>query len=218
MALHGGETVAVDMNEDPDPIALLLEGAIRVVSVERVGRRIAGAPPPGILLSGSFNPFHVGHEQLAGAASELLGLPASFELPVVNADKPPLSYAEVERRLDQFAGRYRVVLSREPLFRGKAALFPGSVFAIGYDTAVRLIDPRYYDGPAGLGNALAAIRAQGCRFVVAGRVRDGVFRTLADIAIPEGFRDLFVELPERLFRSDLSSTAIRAWREADLEA
>jgi hypothetical protein len=37
----------------------------------------------------------------------------------------------------------------------------------------------------------------------------GVFRTLSDIAIPERFRDLFSELPESVFRLDLSSTAIR---------
>ena len=60
--------------------------------------------------------------------------------------------------------------------------------------------------------ALKSIRTNGCRFLVAGRVEKGVFRTLADIAIPDDFRDLFVELPERAFRVDLSSTEIRKWR------
>jgi hypothetical protein len=104
------------------------------------------------------------------------------------------------------------VLTREPLFVGKAALFPGCVFAIGSDTAERLVDPRYYGGVAGRDAALESIRANGCRFLVAGRVEDGAFRTLADIAIPNSFRDLFVELPERAFRLDLSSTEIRRWR------
>jgi hypothetical protein len=79
---------------------------------------------------------------------------------------------------------------------------------------VRLVDSRYYGGPQGRDAALASIRAQGCRFLVAGRAEGGVFRTLADIALPESLRDLFVELPESAFRSDLSSTAIRAWRSA----
>ncbi len=38
------------------------------------------------------------------------------------------------------------------LFTDKAALFPGSAFVIGYDTAVRLVAPRYYarqDGQPG---------------------------------------------------------------------
>jgi hypothetical protein len=163
----------------------------------------------GGLLSGSFNPLHAGHERLAQAAAVVLGMPVLFELPVVNADKPPLSYAEVERRLEQFRGRHPVVLTRAPLFRDKAALFPGCVFVVGYDTAARLVEPRYYGGEARRDAALAEIRAAGCRFLVAGRAVGGVFRTLSDIAIPERFRDLFIELPESVFRLDLSSTEIR---------
>jgi hypothetical protein len=212
LPLLDGEQVQSEALTDPDPVALLLAGTAGSVVIEPDGSCAADAPVSGVLLSGSFNPLHVGHEQLAHAAGELLGLPASFELPVVNADKPPLGYAEIERRLDQFAGRYRIVLSREPLFVGKAALFPGCVFAIGYDTAARLVDPHYYGGPAGRDAALATIRSQGCRFVVAGRVDDGVFRTLAEIALPAGFEDLFIELPESAFRNDLSSSAIRSWR------
>jgi len=44
---------------------------------------------------------------------------------------------------------------------------------------------------------------------VAGRLDEGVFRTLRDLAIPESARDLFTELPEADFRVDLSSTMIR---------
>lgn len=35
-------------------------------------------------------------------------------------------------------------LPQAPLYAQKARLFPGSVFVIGYDTAIRLLDPKYY--------------------------------------------------------------------------
>src|SRR5204863_5252995 len=114
-----------------------------------------------------------------------------------NADKAPLGYAEIERRLAQFRWRYPVVLSRAALFVEKAKLFPGCIFVLGYDTAARLVDPRYYGGESARDAALEAIRAQGCRFLVAGRVQDGAFRTLGHIAIPADARDMFIELPEQ---------------------
>lgn len=193
----------------PDPLAQLLDGAVQSVTVHADGQRVADAPVHGGLLSGSFNPLHAGHERLAEAAAAMLAQPVAFELPVLNADKPPLSYTEVERRLAQFRWRYDVVLSRARLFVEKAALYPGCVFVIGYDTASRIVNPRYYGGEPGRDAALATIRAHGCRFLVAGRLADGVFTTLADVAVPHGFRDLFLELPESAFRVDLSSTAIR---------
>jgi hypothetical protein len=205
----GGEQVVTMREARADLLAQLLAGALRSVLVAPDGTLLAGQQIVGGLLSGSFNPLHAGHERLAQAAAVVLGMPVLFELPVVNADKPPLSYAEVERRLEQFRGRHPVVLTRAPLFRDKAALFPGCVFVVGYDTAARLVEPRYYGGEARRDAALAEIRAAGCRFLVAGRAVGGVFRTLSDIAIPERFRDLFIELPESVFRLDLSSTEIR---------
>jgi nicotinamide mononucleotide (NMN) deamidase PncC len=193
-----------------DLLARLLDGTVRMVRVEPDGDMAADMPVEGGLLSGSFNPLHAGHERLAQVASVLLEQPVAFELPVVNADKPPLGYAELERRLDQFQGRYPVVLSRAPLFVEKAALYPGCTFVLGYDTAIRLVAPKYYGGIAERDRALATIREHGCRFLVAGRVKEGIFRTLADIDLPPQFADLFREVPERLFRNDLSSTDIRA--------
>jgi len=197
--------VAVD-----DPIARLLDGTARMVLVAPDGTPLANQPVVGALLSASFNPLHVGHERLAQAAAAMLGMPVTFELPILNADKAPLGYAEIERRLAQFRWRYSLVLSRAALFVEKAALFPGCVFVLGYDTAVRLIDPRYYGGAPGRDAALAAIRAHGCRFLVAGRVQDDAFHTLDEITISADARDLFMALPEQAFRVDLSSSAIRA--------
>jgi hypothetical protein len=209
LALEPSETVEVEEEAFPDPLMLLLNGDIATVFVGKDGRIRREGALPAALLSGSFNPLHAGHEYLAQAAAVLLGTPVTFELPVLNADKPPLHYTELERRLDQFRGRYPVVLTRAPLFVQKADLFPGCTFVIGYDTALRIIDPRYYDGETGRDAAFARIAAQRCTFLVAGRVRDGIFRTLADIDMPPALRPLFRELPERLFRVDLSSTAIR---------
>ena len=207
--IGGDERIETAREALADPIALLLEGAARSVMVSPDGAMAVDQPASGVILSGSFNPLHAGHERLAEAASTVTGRPLLFELPIVNADKPPLSYAEIERRLAQFRWRYPIVLTRAPLFSDKAALFPGSVFVVGYDTAARLLDPRYYGGEAGRDAALQAIGAVGSRFLVAGRLVDGVFHSLADLAIPAGLRDLFVELPERAFRVDLSSTEIR---------
>lgn len=173
-----------------------------------------GDPPPAVLLPGSFNPLHHGHTSLAGIAADRLGSPVAFELSVANVDKPELSPDEATRRLGQFRGRHRVYVSRAATFRMKAALFPGCVFVVGADTAVRLISPRYYGGdPAEVDRALAEIAGHGCRFFVGGRVdAAGRFVDVGGVAIPAGYRDLFQGLGEREFRVDVSSTELRRAR------
>jgi hypothetical protein len=204
-----GEEVFRARVEFPDPVHLLLEGTARTVTVHTDGRLTPDEPFTGALLSGSFNPLHCGHETLLRVAGKVLGMSTAYELPVVNADKPPLTPAEIERRAVQFR-RYPAVLTRVPLFAQKAELFPGCTFVLGYDTAVRLVNPRYYEGEAGRDAALRAIADCGCRFLVAARPmpREGI-RTLADVAVPWDFADLFAELPRSEFLLDLSSTELR---------
>lgn len=200
-----------------DPLARLLRGDVRSVTIYPDGRQVANDAVQGALLSGSFNPLHAGHIRLAEVAASTLGQPALFELPIHNADKGTLIAEEIERRIQQFAGRYPVVLSRAALFTDKAVLFPGCTFVVGYDTALRLVNPRYYGNPddpttaeRAMHAALGHIQAAHCRFLVAGRVHQGQFQTLADIAIPPAFADLFQAVSEELFRVDLSSSEIRA--------
>ncbi len=162
------------------------------------------------LFSGSFNPLHVGHRQLAVVAEQRLGQPVFFELPLVNADKSPINPAEAERRLGQFTGLAPVLLTTAPLFGQKAKLFPHSMFVIGVDTASRLIQPRFYGhSHETMLAALEEIRVAGCRFLVAGRAQAGGFISLKDLALPAGYQDLFEEIPEGDFRMDISSTQLR---------
>ena len=169
-------------------------------------------PSPAALLAGSFNPVHAGHFALAAAASRALGCPVAFELSLANVDKPDLDAAEVTRRLAQFVGVAPVWLTARPTFTQKAALFPGTAFVLGHDTALRLIDPKYYGGSAGdRDQALADLLAAGTRFVVGGRLDlFGRFCVWDGAGCPPGLAGLFVALTEADFRADVSSTALRA--------
>ncbi|MSQ05874.1 MAG: hypothetical protein EXR54_00535 [Dehalococcoidia bacterium] len=220
LELIDSEDLKVRHQAHPSPIQRLLSGEISLVLANPDGSfavdevippfRKGGLGGISALLPGSFNPLHHGHQELARVAQEILGATVAFELSVVNVDKPPLEEAEVRRRLAQFAGQAPVVLTRAETFRKKAGLLPGCAFVIGWDTAVRLVEPRYYGGHAAMLTALAEMWALGCRFLVAGREHQGRFHTLEDIAIPQGFQPLFQAIPQSSFRADISSTALRA--------
>ena len=193
--------------------------AIDWFGIEPDGQLRDPAAPPPAILSGSFNPLHGGHTGLADTAAALLGAPVAFEVSAVNVDKPPLPTDVLLGRLSQFAGRYAVFAGNAPTFVEKSRLYPGAVFVVGFDTAARVIQPRYYgDSEAAMLDALAEMRERRNRFLVAGREgNDGRFRELHELAIPEGFVGLFAAIPARLFRNDMSSTEIRAALRAEAE-
>jgi hypothetical protein len=180
------------------------------------GQLVPAAPPPSVVLPGSFNPLHAGHLLLARVAEDIRQQPVAFEIAVLNVDKPPLTAGEVRNRLAQFAWRARVELTRAPTFVEKSRLFPGAAFVIGADTAERLVAPRYYgDSAERVAAALQEIADRGCSFLVAVRVdRTGRVRSLSDVAVPQRFAHLFTAIPESRFRLDSSSSDIRARRQA----
>ena len=210
LGLTPGDIMETNHRAHPDPLESLLSGEVGAVMVDSEGRMTVDDPVPAALLAGSFNPLHQGHEALARAASEILGTEVIFEMSVTNVDKPPLAAEEVRRRLAQFQGKAPVVLTRADKYRKKAAIFPGCAFVVGWDTAVRLVAPRYYGGDeSAMITALAEIWSSGCQFLVAGREAEGKYRTLSDVPVPQGFGPLFQSIPESAFRVDISSTVLR---------
>ncbi|KAG0619837.1 hypothetical protein M758_4G169600 [Ceratodon purpureus] len=163
-----------------------------------------------VILSGSFNPLHDGHIKLLDAACRLRegGLPC-YEISAINADKPPLGLADIKARSKQFhsAGK-PLVVTNQPYFYKKAELFPDSTFVVGVDTALRLVDPKYYGNSTDrMLEVMEGIKQLGCDFFVAGRTVGGTFQVLSDVQIPDKIQSMFQKIPE--FRVDLSSTQLR---------
>lgn len=167
-------------------------------------------PRPEVVFPGAFNPVHVGHKRIAAVAASLLGQSVDIELSATNVDKRALSAEETVRRAAQFPLDRTLWITLAPTYVMKARIFDGATFLIGADTAVRIADPKYYgQSRRSRDDAIAEISDLGCRFLVFGRVADGRFLALAELQLPETMRRICDEVPEELFREDVSSTQLR---------
>ncbi len=196
------------------------QNATRVEISDTVQALFANPNPTTTILiySGSYNPIHDGHYGLLNVAERIIRekynrkcLPL-FDIGIQNADKNQLDETTVRERMNKFydPNPTAILLSKEPLFLGKAKLFPGAWFLIGVDTAIRLIDKKYYgDSESKLIQALAQFYSLGTKFMVGGRFMNDKFVTLGQVTIPNGFEDMFIEISEEEFRIDISSTEIR---------
>jgi hypothetical protein len=133
-----GEELQQSRTEAPQAWQDLLLGKIESV---RLG---PDAGPPMLILAGAFDPMHAGHQGMARIAREIAHQPVAFEISILNVDKPPLDYMEIERRLKQFPAEQAVYLTRAATFVEKSRLFPGAAFIVGADTIRRIAAPRYY--------------------------------------------------------------------------
>jgi nicotinamide mononucleotide (NMN) deamidase PncC len=166
---------------------------------------------PQAVFPGAFNPLHEGHWQMARIAAQQLGARVDFELSIVNVDKPPVDFQEIEHRAAQFPAGETLWLTRAPTFVEKSRLFPGATFVVGADTIARIAEPRYYDNdPAARDRAIGEIARNGGRFLVFGRLVEDKFQSLRDLALPPALLSLCREVPADLFRADVSSTELRS--------
>lgn len=191
--------------------------------VFRVGNREVApgllAEKPRCILSGSLDPVHRGHVRMKAVSEETLHCPCVWELSVRNAAKPRLGYLDVRDRLTALAETVadgHLILSSLGTFAEKSDAFPNCTFAVGFDTAVRIADPRFYGGGPERDRCYAALAANGARFLVFGRVDEhGVFRNFrpALVHMDDATRNFFDHhatlVPEERFREDTSSSAVR---------
>ena len=216
LALHalGAEPPALDADDALVHVEAAAPTAWQKLFTGPDAIRAAGAKArPRIVFPGAFNPLHDGHRTIAALAAERLAQPVTYEICITNVDKPPLDCIDIVARLHEFSPTESVWLTRLPTFVEKVSAFRRATFLVGVDTIARIADPKYYGGNGSArDDAIAAIRAAGCRFLVFGRLINGRFVTLDDLPLPAALYDLSDGFSEREFRMDVSSTAIRKER------
>jgi nicotinamide mononucleotide (NMN) deamidase PncC len=218
LSLTAGEVVGTSRTAGRPEWTQLLLGQVPAV------RHGPAAPPAArrAVLPGAFNPRHEGHRRLVEIARGRLGgapsgdeqaLPTvciEHEVSMVNVDKPPLDFTEMERRVAQFGPEETLWFTAAPRFEQKADLFPRATFLVGADTIARVGDARYYGGdPAARDRAIGHLAERGCRFLVFGRLVGDTFRSLGDLDLPPTLAALCEEISADEFRADVSSTELR---------
>jgi hypothetical protein len=146
-------------------------------------------------------------------AEKKTGLGLAYEICIQNADKPPLSYHEIEQTLNQFNHGDEWVLTKAGKFTDKAALFPNSVFIIGADTLTRILDEKFYLNRKDMLNQLDLFNSHNINFLVFGRKINNTFISLESVTIPDHISKRFSGFDEEIFRDDISSTLIRKEQE-----
>tara|TARA_B100000401_G_scaffold437883_1_gene384605 strand:+ start:3275 stop:3925 length:651 start_codon:yes stop_codon:yes gene_type:complete len=173
-------------------------------------------PAKSVILSGSFNPFHVGHKQMLLAAQKETNYNALIEISITNVDKDELIISDIQKQIDMVNDhKFPLIVSNAPRFFEKSNLFPESIFLIGNDTFERLFDVKYYNDlktsiALPINQNLEIIKENGCKFLVAGRTSENnIFNNMDSSLIPKKFKFMFSSLKESQFRNDISSTKIR---------
>ena len=164
---------------------------------------------PELIFPGSFNPLHEGHIKMKDLAEKKTGMHTTFEICAKNADKPPLTFYEIKKTIDQFQNEESWMLTSAGRFSEKAEMFPNSVFIIGADTLLRVFDEKFYKNYKDMNEHIQRFNDHNINFLVFGRKVNNKFISLNEINIPEAIKDRCTGIEENAFRDDISSTEIR---------
>lgn len=218
-----------------DVIALLLSGRVSSMLYNRHGVPRTDCPPfsaeeinPAranyLLYPGSFAPLHWGHKELARAASVVVQqrdessprkpVILTYEISASIVGKGDLNIDEVKSRVEQFtSGNRRVALTNAKLFIDKARMFRHHGLIVGVDTAIRVLDTKYYEDSAErMIEAMREIESCGCYFIVGGRAKGEEWIDMSHVNIPPQIRHMFIPIKPEDFRVDISSTDLRRRR------
>jgi hypothetical protein len=168
---------------------------------------------PRIILSGSFNPLHVGHKEMAQAGHDIFGSPVDLEICGYNVDKPCLNYGDMASRVSGIFDQEpkwlgNILLTNAATFVEKAEMFPTAKFLMGFDTLKRIGMEKYYFNRHHMLDSFRRIKELGCVFLVFHRERDGVTTTDADfVVLPEELQA--ISHVQQAIITGISSTEIR---------
>mgnify|MGYP001560314749 CR=1 FL=1 len=184
----------------------ILKGINNYIIIENGQKIMNESVEKSLILSGSFNPLHDGHIGLLRAARDITNLDPFFEISISNVDKKNIKLNDLNSRIKQFDNTGKLIITNSPTFEDKSNIFKKSMFAIGYDTAIRIMDRKYYEND--IFKSFSNINSNECSFIVSGRSINGKYKDLSDINIT-GYEELFTPLPKENFRFDISSTKLR---------
>ena len=184
----------------------LVNRKIKYLSLDENNKKINLNLNNSVILSGSFNPLHKGHTELLIASEKEIDLKPLFEISIFNVDKSQIDFFDLNERIKQFRSIGKLIITNSPTFTEKSSIFKKSIFVVGYDTALRLLDKKYYS--YNINDAYHEIKKNRCSFLVTGRYIDKKYYDPNQINYGE-FKDFFSILPENKFRLDISSTILR---------
>lgn len=140
-----------------------------------------------VVIPGSFNPFHAGHEFMGNYCREEFNAEVFYEITVNNIDKGLIDRAEIDRRLKAIDDKgWRAITCPHPSFIVKtkyyARYFPSAFygdwyketvgiedyfyFAVGMDTFTRILNPDYASGNEMLNHQLKQMIEAGVKFLI----------------------------------------------------
>ena len=148
----------------------------------------SGAPPPraSVIFPGPFTRCMTAIDEWPNWPARL-GQRVEWEISITNVDKPSLDYHELRLRSRQFDADMPLWFSRADI-SGEGQDLSRRDIIVGADTITRIAEPRYYQNdPRACQDAVTAIAAAGCRFLVFGRQKGQGFETLSDLSLPREF-------------------------------